>query len=109
MIQPKFVAGLFTHCCTSAFRPAPVHWYLPTLATDVLALAAATKSPPGVAQRCELKNVKNQVTSPVAAATPSPSPDPCPPVAALDGPSPQFASARCSTTFCAPLRVFDMF
>ena len=24
-IQPEFVAGLFSHCCTSAVNPAPVH------------------------------------------------------------------------------------
>src|SRR5436190_13599043 len=76
--------------------------------TDVVALAAATKSPPAAFQLCVLKNVNSQVTSLTVAGTPSPPPCPVPPALALDVPSPQFCNARCSATACAPAIVRDM-
>src|SRR4051812_21349973 len=76
--------------------------------TDVVALAAGSKSPPGVDHDCVLKNRNVQVVSPVVAWMPSPSPEPVPPRAALDVPSPQDARARWTATGWAPLFVFDM-
>ena len=49
--QPKLVAGLSSHDCTSETICAELHVYCPMGPTDWLALAVAEKSPPCVAQK----------------------------------------------------------
>src|SRR5262245_18958855 len=50
-IQPKFVLGLFTHCCTLPIISAEVHVWNPNVLTESVALGVAIKSPPGELQR----------------------------------------------------------
>ena len=49
--QPKLLAGLFSHDCTSATICVELHVYCPTGPTDWLALTVAEKSPPCVVQK----------------------------------------------------------
>ena len=49
--QPKLLAGLFSHDCTSATICAEVHVYCPMPPTDTLALTVPEKSPPCVVQK----------------------------------------------------------
>jgi hypothetical protein len=49
--QPKLLAGLFSHDCTSAIICVELHVYWPMGPTDWLALTVAEKSPPWVAQK----------------------------------------------------------
>ena len=51
MIQPKLVAGLETHDCTSAIVPLLLHVKVPRPGTKVVALTVGEKSPPGVVHR----------------------------------------------------------
>src|SRR5438874_2410191 len=44
--QPKLLAGLSSHDCTSAIICAELHTYCPTRPTDWLALTVGEKSPP---------------------------------------------------------------
>src|SRR5262249_55188844 len=103
--QPKLLAGLFTHDCTSATICAELHVYCPTTLTHWLALTVAEKSPPWAAQKIVSKNRCRHVASPDVAGAPSPS---CP--GACEVPSPQSASSLCSSTGYATLiGVLDMF
>src|SRR5438046_1225220 len=92
--QPKLLAGLFTHDCTSATICAELHVYCPTGPTDWLAVIVAEKSPPSVAQKTVSKKRCRHVASLVVAGAPSPSSP-----GATDVPSPQSASSLCSSTF----------
>src|SRR5213083_2029686 len=49
--QPKLLAGLSSHDCTSAIICAELHTYWPTRLTDWLALTVGEKSPPCVVQK----------------------------------------------------------
>jgi hypothetical protein len=49
--QPKLLAGLSSHDCTSATICAEFHVYCPTGPTDWLALTMGEKSPPWVVQK----------------------------------------------------------
>src|SRR5829696_9053589 len=94
MIHPKLLAGLFVQPCTSATRPAEENVSVPELVvTDWEALTVGAKSPPGVVHGAVLKKRAVHVASPVVAGAPPPSP-----IGALDVPSPQSASSRCSRT-----------
>ena|SRR5437763_11067488 len=72
--QPKLVAGLFSHDCTSPIIGAALHVYIPTAPTDWLALTVAEKSPPSVVQKMVSKKRCRHVASLVVAGAPSPSP-----------------------------------
>src|SRR5207247_779611 len=103
--QPKLVAGLFSHDCTSATISGELHMYTPTAPTDWLALIVPEKSPPSVVQKIVSKKRCRHVASLGVAGAPSPSsPDAC------EVPSPQSASSLCSSTGYATLSgVLDMF
>jgi hypothetical protein len=49
--QPKLLAGLSSHDCTSATICVELHVYCPTGPTDWLALTVGEKSPPWVVQK----------------------------------------------------------
>ena len=49
--QPKLLAGLSSHDCTSATICVELHMYVPMGPTDWLALTVAEKSPPCVVQK----------------------------------------------------------
>jgi hypothetical protein len=52
--QPKLLAGLFSHDCTSATICAELHTYCPMSPTNTLALTVPEKSPPCVVQKIVL-------------------------------------------------------
>src|SRR5436190_1513390 len=91
--QPKLVAGLFSHDCTSATISGELHMYTPTAPTDWLALIVPEKSPPSVVQKIVSKKRCRHVASLGVAGAPIPSS----PVA-CEVPSPQSASSLCSST-----------
>src|SRR5437588_13078502 len=91
--QPKLLAGLSSHNCTSATICGELHVYCPMGPTDWLALTVAEKSPPCVVQKIVSKKRCRHVASLGVAGAPMPSsPD------ALDVPSPQSASNLCNST-----------
>src|SRR5882757_1486528 len=91
--QPKLVAGLSSHDCTSAVICGELQVYTPTGPTDWLALTVAEKSPPCVVQKMVSKKRWRHVASLGVAGAPIPSsPD------AWDVPSPQAASSLCNST-----------
>jgi len=102
--QPKLVAGLSSHDCTSAVICGELQVYTPIAPTDWLALTVAEKSPPCVVQKMVSKKRWRHVASVGVAGAPMPSsPD------AWDVPSPQAASSLCnSTVLPVPLGVLDM-
>src|SRR6266478_8116067 len=102
--QPKLLAGLSSHDCTSATICAELHVYCPTPPTDWLALTVAKKSPPCVVQKTVSKKRCRHVASLGVAGAPSPSP-----IGAWEVPSPQSASSLCSSTVMAPAGVIDIF
>ena len=53
--QPKLVAGVSSHACTSAVICGELQMYTPMGPTDWLALTVAEKSPPGAVQKTVLK------------------------------------------------------
>src|SRR5437764_6978856 len=103
--QPKLVAGLSSHDCTSAVICGELQVYTPIAPTDWLALTVAEKSPPSVVQKMVSKKRCRHVASLGVAGAPMPSsPD------AWDVPSPQAAISVCSSTVSAVVRaVLDMF
>jgi hypothetical protein len=68
--QPKLLAGLSSHDCTSEIIPAELHVYFATPATDWLALTVAEKSPPSVVQKAVSKKRCRHVASFVVAGAP---------------------------------------
>src|SRR6266550_94307 len=102
--QPKLLAGLSSHDCTSAIIWAELHVYCPIPPTDWLALTVAEKSPPCVVQKIVSKKRCRHVASFGVAGAPSPSP-----MGAWEVPSPQSASSLCSSTVIAPAGVIDIF
>jgi hypothetical protein len=68
--QPKLVAGLSSHDCTSATICAELHRYCPLAPTDWLALTVAEKSPPWLVQKMVSKKRCRHVASLVVAAIP---------------------------------------
>src|SRR6266436_10056033 len=103
--QPKLVAGLFSHDCTSATISGELHMYTPTAPTDWLALTVPEKSPPSVVQKIVSKKRCRHVASLGVAGAPVPSSP-----GATDVPSPQSASSLCSSTVRGSSKgVFDMF
>jgi len=91
--QPKLVAGLSSHDCTSAVNCGELQVYTPVAPTDWLALTVAEKSPPCVVQKMVSKKRCRHVASLGVAGAPMPSsPD------AWDVPSPQAASSLCNST-----------
>src|SRR5438034_3936951 len=102
--QPKLLAGLPSHDCTSATICAELQVYCPTGPTDWFALTVAEKSPPCVVQKIVSKKRCRHVASFGVAGAPSPSP-----IGAWEVPSPQSASNLCSTTVSAPAGVMDIF
>ena len=102
--QPKLLAGLSNHDCTSAIICAELHVYCPTPPTDWLAVTVAEKSPPCIVQKIVSKKRCRHVASLGVAGAPSPSP-----MGAWEVPSPQSASSLCSSTVSAPAGVIDMF
>src|SRR5207245_5800633 len=103
--QPKLLAGLSSHDCTSATICAELHIYCPTGPTDWLALTVAEKSPPCMAQKMVSKKRCRHVASLVVAGAPSPSSP-----GASEVPSPQSASSLCNSTIRAVSRsVRDIF
>ena len=96
--QPKSVAGLSSHDCTSAVICGELQVYTPIAPTDWLALTVAEKSPPCVVQKMVSKKRWRHVASLGVAGAPMPSsPD------AWDVPSPQSASSLCNSTVLAVL------
>src|SRR5438874_9183238 len=91
--QPKSLAGLSSHDCTSAIICAELHVYCPMAPTDWLALTVPEKSPPCVSQKIVSKNRCRHVASLVVAGAPMPSSS-----LALEVPSPQSASSTCNST-----------
>src|SRR5712691_10761356 len=83
--QPKLLAGLSSHDCTSAIFCAELQVYCPIGPTDRLALTVAKKSPPSLVQKMVSKKRCRHVASLGA-------PCPSPPVA-CEVPSPQSASS----------------
>jgi hypothetical protein len=71
--QPKLLAGLSSHDCTSATICAELHIYCPTGPTDWLALTVAEKSPPCVVQKMVSKKRCRHVASFGVAGAPLPS------------------------------------
>ena len=61
--QPKLLAGLSNHDCTSATICAELQMYCPMSPTDWLALTVAEKSPPCVVQKIVSKNRCRHVAS----------------------------------------------
>src|SRR5438132_1925088 len=102
--QPKLLAGLSSHNCTSATICGELHVYCPMGPTDWLALTVAEQSPPCVVQKIVSKKRRRHVASLGVAGAPSPSP-----MGAWEVPSPQSASSLCSSTVRAPAGVIDMF
>ena len=103
--QPKLLAGLSSHDCTSAIICAELHTYWPTRLTDWLALTVGEKSPPCVVQKIVSKKRCRHVASLGVAGAPLPSSP-----GAWDVPSPQSASNLCSSVVRAvPSIVLDMF
>src|SRR5438094_8429311 len=82
--QPKLLAGLSSHDCTSATICVELHVYCPMAPTDWLALTVPEKSPPCVAQKMVSKKRCRHVASLVVAGAPMPSSS-----LALEVPSPQ--------------------
>src|SRR5437773_3471639 len=103
--QPKLLAGLSSHDCTSATICAELQMYSPMSPIDWLALTVAEKSPPSVVQKIVSKKRCRHVASLGVAGAPIPSsPD------AWEVPSPQSASSLCSSVVLAvPEGVLDMF
>src|SRR5947208_5916072 len=91
--QPKSVAGLSSHDCTSAVTCGELQVYTPAAPTDWLALTVAEKSPPSVVQKMVSKKRWRHVASLGVAGAPMPSSP-----AAWDVPSPQSATSPCSST-----------
>src|SRR6266513_1632015 len=91
--QPKSVAGLSSHDCTSAVTCGELQVYTPVAPTDWLALTVAEKSPPSVVQKMVSKKRWRHVASLGVAGAPMPSSP-----AAWDVPSPQSATSLCSST-----------
>src|SRR5438874_8122610 len=103
--QPKLLAGLPSHDCTSATICAELQVYCPTGPTDWFALTVTEKSPPGVVQKMVSKKRCRHVASFGIAGAPSPSPP-----GAWEVPSPQSASSLCSSTVRKELTgVMDIF
>ena len=103
--QPKLLAGLSSHDCTSATICAELHVYCPVPPTDWLALTVAEKSPPCVVQKMVSKKRCRHVASFVVAGAPSPSSH-----GAMEVPSPQSASSLCSSTsYAVSVGVMDIF
>src|SRR5258708_18765820 len=102
--QPKLLAGLSSHDCTSATICAEFHVYCPILPTDWLALTVAEKSQPCVVQKTVSKKRCRHVASFGVAGAPSPSP-----MGAWEVPSPQSTSNLCSSTVRAPEGVIYIF
>src|SRR6266566_6402801 len=98
--QPKLLAGLSNHNCTSATICGELHVYCPSGPTSWLALTVAEKSPPCVVQKIMSKKRCRHVASLGVAGAPSPSP-----IGACEVPSPQSASSLCSSTVSAPAGV----
>src|SRR5438128_5108916 len=71
--QPKLLAGLSSHDCTSATICVELHVYGPIGPTDWLALTVAEKSPPCMVQKIVSKKRCRHVPSLGVAAAPSPS------------------------------------
>src|SRR5437773_10184377 len=72
--QPKLLAGLSNHNCTSAIICAELHVYCPTPPTDWFAVTVAEKSPPCIVQKIVSKKRCRHVASLGVAGAPSPSP-----------------------------------
>src|SRR5262245_54734550 len=90
--QPKFEAGASSQACTSP--PASSDGgaiATPVWGVVIVKLGVASKSPPGVVQNDDGKNVCSHVASPACAGAP------VPPVA-TDAPSPQARLTRCPVT-----------
>ena len=94
--QPKLLAGLPSHDCTSATICAELQVYCPTGPTDWFALTVPEKSPPCVVQKIVSKKRCRHVASFGIAGAPSPSSP-----GACELPSPQSASSLCSSTIRA--------
>src|SRR3989440_2121368 len=76
--QPKLLAGLSSHDCTSAVIWGELQVYTPIAPTDWLALTVAEKSPPCVVQKMVSKKRWRHVASLGVAGGPvPPSPPPC--------------------------------
>src|SRR6266404_1927857 len=71
--QPKLVAGLSSHDCTSAVICGELQVYTPIAPTDWLALTVAEKSPPCVVQKMVSKKRWRHVASLGVAGAPMPS------------------------------------
>ena len=71
--QPKLLAGLLSHPCTSATICAELHMYCPTVPTDWLAVTVGEKSPPCVVQKIVSKKRCRHVASFGVAGAPLPS------------------------------------
>src|SRR6266404_224584 len=103
--QPKLLAGLSSHDCTSATICAELQVYCPIAPTDWLALIVPEKSPPCVVQKILSKKRCRHVASLGVAGAPMPSS-----LLALEVPSPQSASNTCSSTVRAVSKgVLDIF
>src|SRR5689334_9041028 len=75
--QPKLLAALFAHACTSATMPAPEKVALPELPrTDCDALTVLEKSPPGVVQIEVPRKRAFHVALPAGAGAPAAPPIP---------------------------------
>src|SRR5438552_2998253 len=61
--QPKLVAGLSSHDCTSAVICGELQMYAPVAPTDWLALTVAEKSPPSVVRKMVSKKRCRHVAS----------------------------------------------
>src|SRR6187551_178107 len=83
--QPRFVDGLSSHPCTSAFNGSDENaGKVPPAPTGVVALRPASKSPPAVVHIWAGKERWIQVASPACEAAPAPSP-----LSPIEAPSPQ--------------------
>src|SRR6266699_1501954 len=103
--QPKLLAALSSHDCTSATICAELHVYCPIGPTDWLALTMTEKSPPSLVQKIVSKKRCRHVASLGVAGAPSPSSS-----GAMDVPSPQSASTLCSSIVRGSSKpVLDMF
>src|SRR5437660_9283047 len=98
--QPKLLAGLSSHDCTSATICVELHVYCPMGPTDWLALTVAEKSPPCVVQKIVSKKRCRHVASFGVAGAPSPSPE-----GAREVPSPHSPTRLRSPTVMAPVGV----
>src|SRR3990172_2656874 len=99
MPQPKLMDGLSSHDCASAtIWGVEPQVYVPVELTDRLALTVPEKSLPAFVHVVAGEKRCGQVGSPVAAGAPLPSF-----CSALELPSPQSASSRCSCVVCGLL------